>query len=295
MKIGFIGFGEAAYLISKGLIAEGLDEVCAFDVNANHPEHGLLIRQRAQELSVKLLPGLDTLCREANLIVCATSAKYARSIAEETSAYLTRNHVYVDMNATSPMAKEEIAAVLKTKEISSVDAAVMDAVPKHGHKVPMLLSGSGVSQFEAFGAPYGMNMTSVGTMPGRASAIKMARSIFMKGITMLFFETFALAREYDAVDIVMSSLSETMTASDLEETVNLLMTRTVNHAERRVAEMGEVQKTLQSLGLDTVMSEGTQAKLKHIADSDLQEFFHCQTPADFREVLAAMRQDEKGM
>lgn len=288
MRIGFIGFGEAAYLISGGLVSEGLTDVHAYDVNANHTEFGELIQTRAAEHGVNLVASMQALAQQADVIVCATSAKYALEIARGVCEYLTPNHVYVDINAASPMVKEQIADLLAERQVKFVDAAVMDSVPKHNHKVPMLLSGDGSSAFQLFGLQYHMNLSVVGPNAGRASAIKMARSVFMKGITMLLFETLQLASKYDADDIVLDSLNESFTRAHLSATANLLMTRTVNHAERRVGEMSEVQETLTALNLDGVMADATKAKLSQLVRMGLNEHFHYETPESYAQVLKAI-------
>lgn len=290
MKVGWIGFGEAASSITSGLIAEGLSDICAYDAMADHTDFGKRIHQRAEEVGVEIVPTLGALIKQSNLVICATSAKYAKQIATDAGSYLTEAHVYVDINAASPMVKTDIAEIMMASGVKFVDVAVMESIPKYKHKVPMLVSGTGVSEFVAFGKTFGMNVTDVGRQAGKASAIKMARSTFMKGITMLFFETLQLANKYQAEDIIMDSLNETLTQKPLKETANVLITRTANHAMRRVAEMDEVHQTLKTFGLDSVMTDATKLKLQQLAGLGLNEYFNFKTPRHYSDVLAALNQ-----
>ena len=49
MRIGFIGFGEAASTIAGGLRSAGVEGLFAFDINAHDAWFGALIQRRAVE------------------------------------------------------------------------------------------------------------------------------------------------------------------------------------------------------------------------------------------------------
>lgn len=289
LTFGFIGFGEAAFLISKGLKGEGVKEIIAYDVNAKNPKIGGLIRSRADKLSIQLTGSLSELLSKSRLIICATSAKYALQIAKECLPFLTTDHLYVDINATSPMVKEEMGELLAKASVKFVDAAVVESIPKFEHKVPMFASGSGVNDFQKLAALNGLNVVSTGDRAGSASAIKMARSVFMKGFTMLLLETLSLAERYEVTDLILESLDGSITTKSLRSSADLLLTRTANHAERRVAEMDEVIKTLLVNNVESQMSQATRSKLNGLSQLKLNEFFGYQTPESHGEVLKAIR------
>jgi 3-hydroxyisobutyrate dehydrogenase-like beta-hydroxyacid dehydrogenase len=283
-KLGFIGFGEAAYLISRGLISENLNNISAFDVNQNHQVFGKGIQDRANTLGISLKSSLKELIETSEIIISATSAKYAFSVAQEAFPYLKGNQLFVDINASSPMVKENIAELLRNSA-KFMDVAVVESIPNFKHKVPLLVSGEGAEAFKAFGEQYNMNMTIINEIPGSASAIKMIRSVFMKGFTSLLIETLCASEKYDVTDYMMSSLENSITTKPLAETANLLINRTATHAERRVAEMEEVVKTLHNLNVDPLLSEATKAKLKMYVDIQLKNHFVEQEPKDYMEVI----------
>lgn len=285
---GFIGFGEAAYHIASGLREAGLAQIFAYDVMADDPVTGPKIRQRLDAADVTGAASLQELIRASRFILCATSAKVAVRIAEEAARHLTADHVYVDLNSGSPRLKQQIAGIVAASGARFVDGAVMESVPPHRHKVPILASGNGAADFLSAFEPYGMNITVIEGEAGSSSAVKMVRSIFMKGFTALLLETLAAAHRSGIEEEIMASIGRSLTSRPFEEYVNLLLTRTAIHAERRVTEMSEVMETLAELELDDTMSKATRNKLQSLVDLDLRGRFKGEPPAHYGEVIKAL-------
>jgi 3-hydroxyisobutyrate dehydrogenase-like beta-hydroxyacid dehydrogenase len=287
--IGFIGFGEAAYLISQGLLNEGIQKIVAFDVLANDAKLGLAIQARANELKVELASSLEELIGKSDIVFCATSAKVAESIADSAKTFLKPHQFYVDINAASPMVKERISALVVEAKAQFVDGAVMEPVPVRKHKVPIYLSGNGAREFQKLGSQFGMNLTFINETAGSSSAIKMFRSIFMKGFTMLLLETLEASHKYGVTELIMDSIGGSITNKPLEETANMLLTRTAIHAERRVSEMSEVIETLENLNVDSSLSQTVKTKLQKIVDLKLREYLNNEVPKHYVEVLNALQ------
>lgn len=51
-RLGFIGFGEAAFEISRGLKGEGIRDIRAYGKNACDPAMSALIAERAEKAQV---------------------------------------------------------------------------------------------------------------------------------------------------------------------------------------------------------------------------------------------------
>lgn len=284
--LGFIGFGEAAYHISEGLIrSAGIGKVYAYDLLADHPVKGLDLKAKADLLGVDLVPSMECLCEQADIILSTTSAKAARPVAADAYPFLTPRHLYVDMNAASAEVKRTIAENLASSGVLFVDAAVMESVPGLGYKVPIHVSGTGALAFEQFGKEQGMNVTYISDEAGCASAVKMLRSIFMKGLTAVLYETLAASEAYGAADAIIQSIQQTLQSKPLVDTIQSLITRTAIHAERRVAEMDEVMRTLGQLGTDGTMSRAAREKLKRFVEMGFAERFHHRVPSHYRDVL----------
>ena len=187
------------------------------------------------------------------------------------------------------MTKEEVAAVIEKTEASFVDVAVMGPVPNHGHKVPILACGDGARVFTETFNRYGMDITYIGEKAGGASALKMFRSIFMKGFLMLLIESIIAGHQYGVEDQVLDSIEETLTekGSTFRKVINGLLTRAVIHSERREHEMEEVISTLEHLKMDYTMSAASKAKLRWTTEMKFREYFKGVPPKDLHDILTA--------
>ncbi len=93
-RIGFIGFGEAASAIAKGLKCEGVSDIAAFDVQA--------IEDRSAGVGVDVVETPGELAQQADIIFSAVVAKAAVGAAESVASDLATHHLYVDLNSASP-------------------------------------------------------------------------------------------------------------------------------------------------------------------------------------------------
>lgn len=287
LSVGFIGFGEAAYYISSGLRSEGICHIYAYDINNEDPVLGPQIKERANSLQVKMTDSPQKLLLHSYCLFCATSANTAEPIAKELAPHIRDKKIYVDINAASPAVKNRIAALLKDTPAVFVDGAVMDSVPPYKHKVPLLVSGEGAEEFADIAGQWGMNVTVIDGTAGNASAIKMFRSIFMKGFSMLLLETLAASHSYGVSDLILKSLQTTL-SKPLPDLADLLLTRTVLHTKRRITEMEEVIGALRGLGIEDSMSLATKNKLQHLDNLKLREYFNHQQPDRYTQVIEAI-------
>jgi len=284
-KLGFIGFGEAGFEMSRGLKSEGLQEILAYDKCWNVQPDSELIKDRIRHSGIHLLSTIEDLVTQANVVISVTSSRVALEVASEVVPYLNKKKVFVDANAASPKLKKKISSVVRESGAKFVDVAMMGALPLHQHKVPIFASGDGVDLFFKMMTPYGMRITVVGEEPGRASAIKMFRSVYMKGCALLLLESLFAAYKYGVEDYVLESLTETMDNTPFVKTVSRLVNGTAVHANRRIHEMADVLQTLQELEITPVMSEATKKGLEWIANLKLKEHFGGKVPTDYKNVL----------
>ena len=178
------------------------------------------------------------------------------------------------MNSVAPPTKREAAAAIEASGGRYVDVAVMAPVDK-GMAVPLLLAGphalAAQPLLEALGFS---NVRVVGEEVGRASAIKMIRSVMVKGLEALSWECASAAEAAGVLDEVTASLDASEKPSPWADRIAYNRERMETHGARRAAEMEESAKTLQGLGLEPVMTRGTIA-LQREAAKDKRE----RTPA----------------
>jgi 3-hydroxyisobutyrate dehydrogenase-like beta-hydroxyacid dehydrogenase len=270
-KIGFIGFGGAAYGLARGLRTEGPVEIWFCDPLYDHSSQGGVIRQRAAETGAAPVIDLEQLAEKARIIISCTTGSVAVEVARQTAPHLRAHHLYVDVNTASPLTMEAVAGALQSSAAAAVDVAMMGAVPAFLHRVPCLASGNGAELFQEMMRPFNMDIICVGESFGQASAIKMFRSIFMKGLLALLIEMLSATHRYQVDALVLDSIRKTMERNDFLETVRLQMAKGLVSAERMGHEMEAVVQTLTDMNLPAQMSSAAREKLQWCSSLNLSE------------------------
>lgn len=286
-RVGFLGFGEAGYHMAKGLAGAGLAGVVAYDKYAADPKAGDLIRQRATEAGVTLVPSVRRLCRQTNLIIALVPGRAALCAVRAAAPHLTRDHVYVDAGTASVNAMKEAGRLLEGKA-GFVDVAMMGAVPLAGHRVAMLASGSHAETFRSAMERFDMNIRVVGEHPGAATAMKLIRSVFMKGIAAVLLEALEAAHRHGVLQAMAADIGGYMDEHAFPDHIRRFVCGTAVHAERRAYEMAEALALLKKLGSADTMTRATRKKLQRVAALRLREQFGGEEPADIATVLDAL-------
>jgi 3-hydroxyisobutyrate dehydrogenase-like beta-hydroxyacid dehydrogenase len=288
-SIGFIGFGEAGSTIAKGLRSAGVARIAAFDINARDARLGPLIRRRAAETGTPLVDRPLMLARESDVVFSTVTSSAALDAASEAAPFLTGGHLYADLNSVSPARKQEIAGVIDASGARFVEIAVMAPVAPYGHRVPMLAGGPAARAFAEAMAPYGMRIDVLdGANIGAAAAVKMCRSIVVKGLEALMCECVLGAARYDADEMVFRSLNESFPGLDWKRLADYMVGRVVVHGERRAREMEEVGDTLRALGIEPIMADAAARRQDWSAQLDLRARFGPEGPKTYREVIDAL-------
>jgi 3-hydroxyisobutyrate dehydrogenase-like beta-hydroxyacid dehydrogenase len=181
-----------------------------------------------------------------------------------------------------------IARIVTQRGATFVEAAVMAAVPPKGHRVPMLLSGTDARAFADLMTPFGMKLEVLGTEIGQAAAVKMCRSIIIKGMEALFMECLLAGSRHGVVSRVYASLAEGLPGVDWNQMAHYFATRIAIHGERRAHEMEEVSRMLASVGVEPIMASATGRRIGWCANLGLAQRFTTQEPTTYDEVLDAI-------
>jgi 3-hydroxyisobutyrate dehydrogenase-like beta-hydroxyacid dehydrogenase len=264
-RIGLIGVGEAGAAIAAGLHEEHARSVAAFDARGGEPE----VRSRAERAGIDLAGSLEALAASSDVVICLTSAKVAVAVARDMVPFLTAEHVYTDWNSASPQLKCEVAEVVAPSGARFADGAVMAAVPAHRHRVPVLLSGDGAPALQQALAGMDMQLEVLGPEPGQASAVKMFRSLLVKGLEALLLECAVGANAYGATHRVLESMTGSLPTQDWPELAAYLLQRTVAHGERRAEELRQVARTLEDVGLEPLLADAGARRLQWFVDLDV--------------------------
>jgi 3-hydroxyisobutyrate dehydrogenase-like beta-hydroxyacid dehydrogenase len=135
-------------------------------------------------------------------------------------------------------------------------------------KVPMLLGGRRAAEVATTLTALGMNATPISDEIGVASAVKMCRSIVIKGLEALTVESMLAARRFGAEKEVLASLQGTFPQMGwLDKLPDYLVSRVAEHGRRRAAEMREVAHTLEDIGMAPTMALATAARQDWVIDA----------------------------
>jgi 3-hydroxyisobutyrate dehydrogenase-like beta-hydroxyacid dehydrogenase len=126
---------------------------------------------------------------------------------------------------------------------------VMAAVLVPGISVPILAGGPIAEAAAVDLNKLGMNLTAVASEYGRASAMKLCRSIMIKGWEALLVDCAAAARHWDVEREVFGSLDATYPSIDFRALAADMGERVATHGVRRAAEMREAADMLADMGL----------------------------------------------
>jgi 3-hydroxyisobutyrate dehydrogenase-like beta-hydroxyacid dehydrogenase len=267
--IALIGFGEAGSILGEELARRGC-AVRAWDILLTEPEMQSRMRHRIESARVDAAGSLAEALRGAKLIISAVTATAASDVARDSAVLLSAGQVFVDINSVSPGTKRGNAALIETAGAHYIDAAVMAPVPPQRLAVPMLLGGIRAAELSPALNALGFTSRAVSTDVGVASAIKMCRSVMIKGIEALTVECLLTARHYGAEQAVLQSLAATFPSMGWADAQpDYLVSRVAEHGRRRAAEMREVAATVQAAGLLPHMALATAARHDALVD-DMQ-------------------------
>jgi len=251
--VSLVGFGEAGSTFAKVGLWGAAARV--FDIKDKRLEY--------DSAGVSGCDSLSEAIRNSSVIISLVTADQAAKVAESVAHFIAPNTHYFDMNSVAPQTKQVAADHIGKAGGHYVDVAIMAPVNPAQLSVPLLLSGSDAEDGSAVLAQLGFdNVQVVPGDIGKATSIKMIRSIMVKGIEALTAEMMLAAQEAGVTEEVLQSLG-----ADWTEKAHYNIERMTTHGLRRAAEMEEVVLTLNALGIEPLMTRGTIARQREIGNS----------------------------
>lgn len=253
-RIALIGFGEAGAAFAAG--SEWAPHARAYDRKTDDPA------TRAAKQADYAAAGVGATATAAEALGGAQAVfslvTADQALAAAQSAMPVPGALWFDCNSVAPDTKRAAAQAIEAAGGRYVDVAVMAPVHPARRGVPLVVSGPHGEDGAAMLARLGFTKVSVVAGPvGAASAIKMIRSVMVKGMEALSAEC-ALAAEAAGVrDEVIASLDASWRAESWATRFDYNLDRMLVHGTRRAAEMEEAVKTLEALGTGAAMSRGT--------------------------------------
>ena len=268
-RVSFIGFGEAGQAIASGLRETGIERIAAWDI-LFPVAAGERLKAAGDGMGVRLATSATDAVRDTDLIVSAVTAASSFEAAQSVADHLAGNPYYLDINSVSPGRKQETARLLAGRA-RYVDVAVIAPIHPARHKTPLLIAGPHAEEILPLLRELEMQLSIVPGETGKAAAIKMIRSVMIKGMEALSLECFLAASRAGLLEEVTASLKNNYPTLDFTKIADYNIERMASHGERRAAEMKESAVTLRELGLDPLMVEATVARQREMGTLGQQE------------------------
>ncbi|NBH09078.1 DUF1932 domain-containing protein [Amycolatopsis sp. SID8362] len=253
MRALVLGLGEAGALYAAGLAERGWT-VAGYDPADSATPEGVE-RAGSPELAA----------RGAEVVLSLVGGRAAAEAAGSVAPFLPAGAVFVDMNAAAPEVKQTIARAVGEDRFA--DVAVLGSVPAHGAATAVIISGRGAARAAAVFEELGARVEDIGGAPGAASARKLLRSSFMKGLGAVIVESVAAGRAAGAEGWVREQIARELSGEDAA--VNRLYDGTLKHASRRAGEADAAVALLDSLRVPPVMTRATAEVHRGLADAAL--------------------------
>ena len=279
--VSFLGFGEAAQTFAGD--TRWRRGAKGYDLKSDTPGVAAAKAADFARFGVHACGSAPEAIVNASVILSLVTADQAGVAARGAAAHLAPGALYIDMNSVAPATKHAAAAAIEARGGRYVDAAIMSPVKPAALGVPILVSGPASDAAEAALRTLGFSsVRAVGAEIGRASLIKMVRSVMIKGIEAVTAECLLAAQAGGVVDEVLASLGE-----PLSRQADYNFERVLVHGIRRAAEMQEVAQTLRDLGVKPRMTQGAVAWQRELGGLGINP-----APAALSEKLASVQKAE---
>ncbi len=256
--IALIGFGEAGSTFARA--AGWGHNAAAFDIAADR-------RPVIEQLGITPCASAAQALSAASIVLSLVTADRALHVARECAALIAPDALFCDMNSVAPGTKRAAARTFTDVGKRYVDVAVMAPVNPARMGVPLNISGPDAAEAESALRDAGFARTTVvGDAIGRASAIKLVRSVMVKGVEALTAEMMLAAHAEGVAEAVLASLDASDKAISWAERADYNLDRMLLHGRRRAAEMAEAAQMLRDLGIDPLMTDNTVARQQALGD-----------------------------
>jgi 3-hydroxyisobutyrate dehydrogenase-like beta-hydroxyacid dehydrogenase len=262
LRVALIGYGEVGSVLARDLRKVGVASLRAYDKRFEDAA----FRQRCADDGVEASPSAAAAVADADLIVCAVTASQTLAAARSVAAALRLGAFYVDVNSASPRTKIACAKLIGAIGVRYVEMAVMTSFPPRGIATPMLSGGPHASAAAPLLAELGFHVEAASERYGTVSAIKMCRSVVVKGMEAIVIESFLTARRYGVEAQVLASLAETFPGLDWEKSGNYFFQRVILHGQRRAEEMREAAVTVREAGSEPLMASAIAERQAWVAE-----------------------------
>lgn len=273
--VAHLGLGEGGTALARGFAEQSgwrtpgsNRSQLAIDIAAGLGPRGEAMAERAKSMGVTLSRDYGTALAEAEFVTSTVTGDDALDAARSALEFLRPGTVFLDYNTITRKTAVEIAGLMDAKGVQYIDVAVFGSFHAVGYKTPLLIAGRDTDRVVPWMEGLGFQVRVLNDRAGDASAVKMLRSIMMKGIEALAVECLVAAREQNLLEEVLDCFGDVDTAT-FRGMLDILITTHIPHCKRRMEEVEKVNQNLIETGIEPLMSAATLANHRRTLAADV--------------------------
>ncbi|NKB57915.1 MAG: DUF1932 domain-containing protein [Alphaproteobacteria bacterium] len=271
--VALLGLGEAGTAIAHGLAEHWRGDdparrILSVDIAQNDNVRGPAMTERAREIGVEIEPRYTPALAAADIVISVVTGVEARNAAASAIEHLQPGAIYLDVNTLTGKQTADIAKMVDATGVDYVDIAAMGGFSTYGFKAPFVLSGPAAERAASWMRPLGFDVSVMSDRAGDASAVKIIRSIMVKGLEALGVECLVAAHRAGLTDEVLACFADIDDRTFAGMVTSLTASHT-NHAKRRMEEVDKVMENLAELGMEPIMSASTRRSHARTVDADI--------------------------
>jgi 3-hydroxyisobutyrate dehydrogenase-like beta-hydroxyacid dehydrogenase len=203
--------------------------------------------------------------RGAAVVLALTSAHEARDTLNWALPGVAAGAIYADLNTGSAGLEADLASLAAAAGASFADVALMSPVPGNGLRTPMLVSGPAAQAYASILGGLGAAVEVLPGPAGAASARKLVRSVFYKGLAAAVTESLRAARAAGCEDWIRDNIRHELEGFGTA-TLDRLEEGSARHARRRAEEMAASAQMLRELGVPPRIASASEQWLRQLLD-----------------------------
>lgn len=262
LRWGVIGYGEAGSAFARSLALKHQAQVLVCDPVLREAASANSLRAACEGLGCQIVDSIPSLVTQADICFSLVTARVACDVARLASACST---AFIDFNSVSPTLKQHMAGLFKPGVF--VGGAILGAIAGEGARTPLALDGPSSERIAQMLNDHGFVASSVSDSYGGAAALKLCRSIFMKGLECIAVEMLLAAETFNLREPVLRSVQNSFDTYGFRALIEMLVKTHAVHCSRRSDEMLGVSEMLREASLPAIMSEAAASLLRRSAES----------------------------
>lgn len=205
----------------------------------------------ARRLGVTPVSAADAVAGADLVLICAVASSLEQIIGEIGNA-LKPDALVADLTSATRAQVQATYGGETAGRARCVDVAIMGAVSMQGSATPLIAAGAAAEELARLMTRHGFTIRALpGSRVGDASAVKLMRSVFAKGLEALMIESALAAEALGVRDEFLRQLDNSDSMPMREHLAMYLRTHP-RHAARRGVEMEAAEEQLLSTGLPSL-------------------------------------------